>query len=321
EDIPVHFIAAPDRLRLLTGFYFDSRRIGRRIKRFQPDLIHAHGTEDAYTLVALRSGKPFVVTLQGVMFVINQRLKPRGLDRMRCMQVVERYCLRRTRHAVAKSRYIGDEVGRAFPHLTLHEIPNTFDPAILGTADAPREQSLIFVGTVYPRKGVHILREGFARLKKDWPDLTLWIVGNTENPAPYESEQLGLLKEQWGDDVVLHGQMTAGALFDLMARATALVAPSLEEMFGNQVIESLLLDTPAVVSDDTAMAENVRRFGHGAVFPQQDPEGLAEAVRPFLEQVDETERDASKEKVIRTLGPETVAGKHLEVYETVLRGR
>ena len=271
EEIPVHFVAAPDRLRLLTGFYFDGRRIGKRIAAMQPDLIHAHGTEDAYCLVALRSGKPFVLTLQGVMFVINRRVKPGLIDRMRFMEIIENYCLKRTRHAVAKSRYIGEEVGRAYPRLTLHDIPNTFDPAILETPEFPREKSLIFIGTICPRKGVHILREGFALLKKDVPDLKLRMVGNTENPAPYESDELEQLKKSWGDDVVLHGQLKPKELFKLIAKAAALVAPSLEEMFGNQVIESLLVGTPAVVADETAMAENVRRFGYGAIFPQNDP--------------------------------------------------
>ncbi|MFV1994916.1 MAG: glycosyltransferase, partial [Verrucomicrobiales bacterium] len=58
EGIPVHYLAAPSRLRSATLFAFDSARIARFVKGLAPDLVHANGTEDAYGLAAQRTGLP-----------------------------------------------------------------------------------------------------------------------------------------------------------------------------------------------------------------------------------------------------------------------
>ena len=106
-----------------------------------------------------------------------------------------------------------------------------------------------------------------------------------------------------------------------MAKAQALVAPSLEEMFGNQVIEALLVGTHVVVSDWTAMAENVHRFGNGTVVPQRDAAALAGELELILQMSTFTEGNAAREKVIEALGPRQVADSHRELYERILADR
>ena len=105
-----------------------------------------------------------------------------------------------------------------------------------------------------------------------------------------------------------------------MARATALVAPSRSEMFGNQLIESLLVGTHVLASENTALAENIRRFGNGTLFRWNDATDLAEKAVAVLQRTEGPEPSSAREKVCRALDPERVARAHLEVYRQVLRG-
>ena len=169
----MHFVAAPDKLRSATLFFPDVLRLRRAVLAQNPDLVHAHGTEDAYALSAQACGKPSVITAQGCFFIINRELPPRLVSRERAVQFTEWMALRRAKHVIAKSAYVRDELARKFPNLILHLVPNTIDPRVLEIpVDREREPaSMAFVGTLVPRKGVHLIADALDLVKEDRPEL------------------------------------------------------------------------------------------------------------------------------------------------------
>ena len=321
EGIPVLFIAAPDRLRAATLFFFDARRLAFQARALKADLIHAHGTEDAHLLAAQRSGLPHIVTAQGLYFLINRTVKPRTFSRETIVQWVESRSLRRAKHVIAKSEYVRGHLAGKFPHLTFHHIPNTFDPRLLEVQEQREKGVVVFVGTVSLWKGIHHLREAMLDVQRQIPDVRLWIVGDRpEAPGEYERAEKQALTAAIGDRVTFHGTRTFLETASLVARASVLAAPSLQDMFGNQVIEALLLRTPVVTAEGTAMPENVRRFGNGYVVPEQAPPALAGALLQMLTQPpDATEAQSAREKVDAFMCPERVAKLHMDAYRAVLK--
>lgn len=322
EGIPVHYLPAPSRLRSATFFWFDARRIARAAASLRPDLVHAHGTEDAHGLAAQKTGRPFVLTAQGLHFMINPILRPPRFSRERIVEFTERACLRRARHAITKSEYVRDALAARFPHLVTHLIPNTYDPRLDAMREPREPHTAVFVAIIHPRKGLHDLRAAATALRDRLPSFRLWIVGNGDPPrTDYEAGEVRALRQALGDRVRFWGTLPAEETAPLVARAGVLVAPSIEEMFGNQVIEALLLGTPVVVTDGTAMAENVRRFGNGRIVPKGDPAALADAVEAALRSPPSPETVAGARQAIHDwMGPERVARLHREVYEAVLAG-
>jgi glycosyltransferase involved in cell wall biosynthesis len=326
EGVPVHFVAAPDRLRSATLFYFDVRRLRRAVLALEPDVVHAHGTEDAYALAAQACGRPSVITAQGCFFIINREMPPgRFFSRERVVEWTERRALRRAGDVVAKSEYVRGELARAFPHLTLHEIPNTFDPRLLDVPlDRPRRAGhLAFVGTVVERKGVHVIREALGILKQERPEVfaqsVLHLFGDRRNAAEYEEREIAGLRELLGERLVLHGTVGSMDLAEELATIPVLLAPSLEEMFGNQFIEAELLGATGIVAEGTAMAENARRIRSGVVVGQRNAPGLAGAIADTLERPGSHEERLEVRKRIRDwMGPEVVARRHLEVYRVLV---
>ena len=319
EGIPVHFVAAPDRLRSATLFYFDARRMAARALALRPDLVHAHGTEDCYALAAQRTRRPNVITAQGLFFIINAVVPPRPISRDRIVELTERHALRRARHVIAKSDYVADALRRQFPHLQLHRIPNTFDPRLAELRAKKEPRLFVFVGTPVHRKGLDILAEALAEVQRTFPDVRLWVFGDQPGASGgYEAQVKARLTSLMGGRVTFHGTVPALEVARQLARATALVAPSREEMFGNQLIEALVVGTHAIVTAGTAMAENVRLFGHGTIVPQEDALALAAAMLEALEQGEFPQSVEAKQRVLAAMGPEVVARQHEKLYREVL---
>lgn len=318
DGVPVRFVAAPDRLRAATLFHFDAKRLARAALEEGPDLVHAHGTEDAYCLAAQRTGKPVAITVQGLYFLINRELRPRAISRERIVEWTERVALSRALDVVAKSDYVGAALVERFPHLRIHRIPNTFDPRLLDVPWGEREDAVAFVGTLCPRKGVDLIAEAMGLLGPGGPEL--WVFGDKPASAAtsYETGLKERLVAATEGRVRFYGVMPTLEMARILVRAHTLVAPSREEMFGNQLIEALLLGLHGVVSDATAMAENVRRYGGGTVVPQEDAGAIARALVEARHEP--TAARTAREKVVCDLGPERVAAAHAELYRALLGG-
>jgi len=319
EGVRVHFLRTFHPRRAETRFLLDRWRVARYTRRLAPDIVHAHGTEDAYALAAQQTGLPNVITAQGMMFQIIPRLA-RAPRPMRCAARTEALALRRARHLIAKSAYVAEGLARAWPHLTLHQIPNTYQAALDAPLLPPAAHQLVFVGSIDERKGVHLIADALPQIQAAVPDVVLNIVGNHDKPTGYAAEQLERLRAILGERLVLHGRQPALKLFEILRPCTALLAPSLEEMFGNQLIEALMCGLHGIVPEETALAENARRFGNSTVVPQRDSAALAEAASAALLSPPAPElREAARANIRAFMGPAAVAAAHRNLYLEIVK--
>ena len=326
EGVPVHFVAAPDKLRSATLFVPDVLRLRQAVLAEKPNLVHAHGTEDAHALSAQACGKPYVITAQGCFFIINRELPPRLVSRERIVQFTEWMALRRANHVIAKSSYVRDEMAKAFPNLTIHEIPNTIDPRLLAIPlDRDREAgSLAFVGTLVPRKGVHLIADALNMMRKKDPEvfarIKLSVFGDRpHHESDYEVMCKKRLRDLLDERVAFHGTIPAIEVAETLSRTEILLAPSLEEMFGNQFIEAVAVGADAIVSEGTALAENSRRLRAGRVVTRDDARALAVVIREAITRpITPADRVQRREALSGFIGPEAVALAHRRLYEQVL---
>ncbi len=323
EGVKVHFLRTYHPYRHFTFYAIDQFRMASYVKKLRPDIVHAHGTEAAYALAAIRTGLPFCVTAQGLMFQIIPTLGNKPDWNMRFIRMSEHYAWKRTKYAIAKSEYVGDALAKEYPHLDLTLIPNTYQPELDGELKPKHGKKLAFVGTIDERKGVHLIAEAMKEVVKQHPDVELHIVGNQPEGTggAYAIAQLASLRQTLGGRFVLHGKLPSTSLFAVLDDCIALLAPSLEEMFGNQLIEGLMRGCHGIVAEGTALAENVRRFGNGTVVSQASGDALAEAVLAVLDHPPSENVVAQSRDVIRDyMSPSVIAGLHRKFYETVRLG-
>ena len=86
---------------------------------------------------------------------------------------------------------------------------------------------------------------------KTIPDIELHVIGNSPECTAkgYEAETIRSLRETLGEQLYLHGKIPSKEVFAVLDQCRVLVAPSLEEMFGNQLIEGLMRGCHGIVTD------------------------------------------------------------------------
>lgn len=323
EGVKVHFLRTYHPYRHFTFYALDAWRMARFVRRLRPDIVHAHGTEAAYGHAALRSGLPFCITAQGLFFQILPTLGRGPTWNERFLRWGEDWVLRRSRFLVAKSEYVKAALEKQYPHLDLTLIPNTYEPGLDGPL-APRSgHAVAYVGTMDERKGVRYLAEAMREVVKVVPDVELHIAGNPskKHASEYAAECLRSLRETLGERLVLHGRVPSRKLFSILDACRCLVAPSLEEMFGNQLIEGLMRGCHGIVAEETALAENARRFGNATVVPQRNAGAIATALREILAAPFNPSRaDSARARIRDWMSPEVVAEKHRDLYKNMIAG-
>ncbi|MFA6564432.1 MAG: glycosyltransferase family 4 protein [Verrucomicrobiia bacterium] len=320
--VRLHFVRCPRRLRAATLFMFDCRRLHRALRRIRPDIVHSHGTEDAYTLAAGTSGYPFVMTMQGLMFRISEKVPRPVLSRTWVIEKLERWSLRRAPHIIAKSEHVVEAVGPLALRATFHRIPNPMNPVFLRAAGEPEGDRLLFAGVIAPVKGMEHLVAALPRIRERRPGARLGIIGvpgrGSENyfaAVQAQVRQLGLEAS-----VEYLGFKRPEELAREMARASVVVVPSLEEMFCNVAAEAMAVGRPVVASRVGSLPQLIADGRTGLLVPAAEPVALAEAVVRLLD--DEALRarlGASAREWARQWEPRGVARQTLAVYETVLR--
>jgi len=327
DGVKCHFLRTFHPYRHFTFYALDSWRLARLARRLGADIVHAHGTEEPYALGAVRSGLPFCITTQGLYFQIIPALGGKPDWNMRFLRMIEHAAWKRAKFAIAKSEYVRAALAAEYPHLDLTLIPNTYAPELDdGTTNRPGEfqikpgKHLAFVGTVVQRKGFHIIAEAMRTVATTHPDAVLHVVGNAPegSGSAYSNEQIASLRQTLGDRLILHGNVHATNVFEVLDTCRILLAPSLEEMFGNQLIEGLMRGCFGIVAEGTALAENARRFGNCAVVPQNDAAALAAAINTELSHPWQGADSATARGNIRArMSPEIVAAKHKLLYERI----
>lgn len=132
-----------------------------------------------------------------------------------------------------------------------------------------RERFLLYPARRWPHKNHARLLEGFARLRRDDPELRLVLTGGGhEGASP-------------ADGVVVRGHVAADELVSLYRRAAAVVFPSLYEGFGLPVVEAMACGCPVAASRAGALQEVC---GDAArLFEPRDVDELVRATREVLD--------------------------------------
>lgn len=320
EGVKVHFLRTYHPYRHFTFYAIDQFRMASYVKKLRPDIVHAHGTEAAYALAAIRTGLPFCVTAQGLFFQIMATMTHIDWN-TRFLRACEHLAWRRIRYVIAKSDYVREGLLKRYPHVDITRIPNTYEPDLDCVLTPKTGKRLVFVGTICEHKGFHLVAQAMKIVVAGHPDVELHLCGNPpeEKAVGYASEHLSALRNLLGARLVLHGTLPSKALFLRLDQCDAIIAPSLEDMFGNQLIEGLMRGCYGIVGEGTALAENIRRFGNGTVVPREDARALAEAIGEYLDHPATLQQcEDARERIRDYMSPEVVASAHRRFYERIL---
>ena len=174
-------------------------------------------------------------------------------------------------------RVVNSLIGSSKPDVVAYPPTDRFGDAISEEAIEERgkkkELSVLFLGNVMGRKGLHTLLEA-ARLSTF--DLRLDIVGSlTSEPEYTKQMQEYIAQNNLSSFVFLHDSLNNQPLIDKLKNAHVLVVPSSYEGFGIVYLEGMGFGLPAIGTTAGAASEVIRDGVDGFLIQPGDAHSLA----------------------------------------------
>jgi glycosyltransferase involved in cell wall biosynthesis len=165
-------------------------------------------------------------------------------------------------------------------------------PAAL-TAERSSHPSLVVLGRLVPHKRVEIALDTVARLRSEFPDLTLTVAGRGwwEEEILAHRDRLGLR-----DAVEVTGWVSETGKDALLSRSWLSLVPSLKEGWGIAVMEAAAHGTPSIAFRDAGgVAESIVDGVTGLL--ADDVDGFVAATRRLLADADLRHRMGEQARV------------------------
>jgi len=179
---------------------------------------------------------------------------------------------------------------------------------------------LLFLGRFAAEKGLPVLVDAFAAVRRRFPRAALLMAGAREVPGETVLERLRPLLDDPASGLVAPGVVPPGEIGDLFAIADVLVLPSINatESFGLVQVEAMLRGVPSVASDLPGVRQPVRITGMGEIAPIGDAAGLAAAILRVLEDPGRYRRP--REEIRALFSADDTLAFYEATYASALRG-
>lgn len=293
--------------------------------RFKPQVIFSNSF-GIWTLLALLF-KPFgrwrvVIAYEGSSPGVDFRNSPARLAIRRAMVHVADACITNSH---AGKDYLLDLLNTPTEKVFVQPYEVPCPTKLLESAKAVELSELrskrpvfVFVASLKPRKGLHLLLEACALLKEQGcDDYTLWVVGDGPQRQELEvfCQQHGLTEcVQWIGPVEYD---LVGAYF---YRADVFILPTLEDTWGVVVSEAMILGKAILCSQFAGASELVMDGKNGYVFDPNDKYAVASAMRRFIEDRELSDRMGQHSiQIMSQYTPEAAADFMAKVASLVLQ--
>lgn len=260
----------------------------RRLRSFNPALMHAHFGPDAVRVIPLsqKLGIPLIVTFHGY----DATVKPSYAWRSSYTQFV--YLMRKRRlqkeaaHFIAVSDFIkGLLIEQGFPSkkISTHYIgidTDKFSP----NCRIKRSPTVLFVGRLVEVKGCEFLIEAMAIVQSLLPKAELIVLGDGPLKSQLEEHALKKLKK-----VRFLGFQSPSVVRDWMNKAKVFCVPSITaksghvEAFGTVFTEAQSMGLPVVTFHSGGISEAVEHGKTGFLVPEKNTRELSARILQILE--------------------------------------
>lgn len=303
-----HCLHSPQRGRALRAFAPDCRAIRTRLDALRPDLVHAWGTEDCYGLAAMRSGRPFLLSMQGLLSHYVRISRMHWLVRLQA--IYERAVLRKARWLTVESRW-GEHILREWaPTARIWRVEYGVQERFFQIAwqPDPARPAAVFIGTPDERKGIRDAVRAFAEPQLAGAELL--VVGDAGGPLVEELRRTATPNVRW------LGRLTPDETAAVLSRAWCLVLPTRADTSPNVVKEARVVGLPVVTTPCGGQSDYIEDGANGWLVAPGDIPALAERLARTMAGVEiARELGAHRHEEQRAwFRPEQTAEKFMSIY-------
>ncbi|MDE5818592.1 MAG: glycosyltransferase family 4 protein [Lachnospiraceae bacterium] len=336
------------------------QRIREIIEDFQPDILHCFGAEYGHTYAAVKAFERPQRTLIGIQGVcaacaehyldgvpekVARRKTLRDLlrkdnllqqkEKMRKRGEREARALALAGHVTGRTLFDRSETEKAAPQADYHVMNETMRAAFYDgcwTYEDCEKHSVFVSQGNYPVKGLHYVLRALRILKKQYPDIRLYVAGdcivrrgstgwmNRLKISSYGAYLESLIREGGLEEQVFFlGQMDAEQMKAQYLKAHVFLSASTIENSPNSVGEAMLLGVPVVSSLVGGVPDLVTDEKEGLLYHADNVSALAMAVARIFEDRELADRlsAAARVRARKTHDADTNYRRLLEIYQEI----
>ena len=261
-----HVLPTSQSGRATTLFRADRKAIYEVLTEIQVDLVHGWGTEDVYGLAAVLSGRPNVVSMQGILsyYALKNRMPARSY----LQAMLELFILWKAERVTTESEWGRNVVMRRNPFAKVELVEYGVQQVFFETKWKPEETKpfALFVGGISPRKGIQDLVGAFWDPKLSGSELV--VIGGDEGGWAEKLQKSAPPNIRW------LGRKTAEETAEYMAKAWCLVLPTRADTSPNVVKEARVIGLPVITTRHGGQASYAKDSEDGYFVDCEDVNGL-----------------------------------------------
>jgi len=286
-------------------------------RTFRPHVVHAHWWFPGGWFTS-HTGLPYVITCHGS----DVRLLERGAP----VRSTARKVLERAARITTVSRFLAQDIRRLLPDLKAEPVVTPMPLDVVRFQSGERQSKampprILYAGNLQPSKGVDLLLEAAAALKRRGVHYELKILG--EGPAEQslraQAERLGI-----SNHIVWSAFVPQERMPQEYGSSTVTVLPTRgkAEGLGLALAEALLAGSGVVGTRAGGIPEVVDHEVTG-LLAAEDPLDLANQLERMLEDQPLRSRltRAGKDHVLQTYAPEPAIERFLQLYHAAAHDR
>lgn len=201
----------------------------------------------------------------------------RGLKRF-LFSILERIGLILSSAIITPNPYTRTIIRRIVPHCQVIFLEMAFRKE-KQPCSCYEQKRLLYVGTVYKRKGISYLINALGMMnKQERKNIHLDIVGNIISKNYYNKLRILVLKSGLEDIISFSGRVSDEELRNYYSKAYCFVFPSLLEGYGMVLIEAMSYGLPVVAFNNSAIPFTVKDGINGILVENKNIKALKNAI-------------------------------------------
>jgi teichuronic acid biosynthesis glycosyltransferase TuaC len=305
---------------LFRFFWLQSFSISGRLRRTLDfsdyRILHAHNIFPdgamAYRL-HLHYGLPYVLTLHDIDRFNS--CPGNGRQRDVCRRIIDN-----AERIFAVSERVKNHARVWVSGPKLDKLHNTYlTGGDISLAKRNRSKTIVTIGSLIERKGIHILLHAFHKVRLRHPDWKLVIIGSGpgRDALLRLSESLNLQA-----CVLFTGTLEHHEAMKRLSQASIFCLPSWNEAFGVVYAEAMSFGIPIVGSEGEGIEDIVRHGDNGLLVRPKDIEHLAGALTYLIENENAASRIGMRgHETVQELQPDRFGRKLASIYAEIVASK
>lgn len=329
------------------------------IKSFKPDVIHIWGTEYPHTLAMVTASEKLgladktVISIQGLCSVIAKHyyagLPNRIVTRYTIRDIIKREnikkqkkifekrgccevkALEKAKHVIGRTDWDKACVTQKNSQINYHFCNETLRHSFYNNKweyDKCEKYSIFVSQGYYSIKGLHFVLEAMYMLKKEYPDIKLYVGGSDMVNRGWKISSYGkyikelMKKYDLSQNIHFTGMLDEEAMCRHYLKANVFVSAAAIENSCNSLCEAMILGVPSVSSDVGGIKSLFKHEEDGYIYPYDESYMLAYYIKQMFDNKDLAIQmgEKARKRALSAHDREKNLNTLMKIYEDVKRG-